>query len=189
MPPHEPFLLFTSPLREHGIKHMVSGSVAAIYYGEPRLTNDVDIVIWLFEEKVNALISSFPLDQFYCPPREVLLEEIQRPERGQGNIIHHETGFKADLYFVKNDPLHLWGLANTQSGEIDGQTFELAPPEYVIVRKLEFYREGSSEKHLRDIHCMISCLENNLHEEQLETFIKERGLQKQWSLAKNYTTP
>jgi len=29
--------------------------------------------------------------------------------------------------------------------------FRVAAPEYVIVRKLEFFREGGSEKHLRDI--------------------------------------
>jgi len=32
----------------------------------------------------------------------------------------------------------------------------LAPPEYVIVRKLEYYREGGSEKHLRDIRAMLA---------------------------------
>ena len=31
----------------------------------------------------------------------------------------------------------------------------VAPPEYVIVRKLQFYHEGGSEKHLRDISAML----------------------------------
>ena len=43
MPPPEPFLIFTRKLEEIGIPYMVSGSVAAIFYGEPRMTNDVDI--------------------------------------------------------------------------------------------------------------------------------------------------
>jgi hypothetical protein len=45
MPSPEPFLIFTRKLRELGLRYMVSGSVAAIFYGEPRLTNDVDISI------------------------------------------------------------------------------------------------------------------------------------------------
>ena len=45
MPSPEPFLIFTRTLNELGIRYMVSGSVAAIYYGEPRLTNDVDIIL------------------------------------------------------------------------------------------------------------------------------------------------
>ncbi len=34
----------------------------------------------------------------------------------------------------------------------------LAPPEYVIVRKLQFFREGGSQKHLRDISRMLTAL-------------------------------
>ena len=83
---------------------MVSGSVASIYYGEPRLTNDVGIVLWLTPDKVDSLIDSFPPEKFYCPPREVICGEMERDERGHCNLIHHATGFKADLYFVKNDP-------------------------------------------------------------------------------------
>lgn len=44
MPSLEPFRIFTRRLDELGLRYMVTGSVAAIYYGEPRLTNDVDLV-------------------------------------------------------------------------------------------------------------------------------------------------
>lgn len=47
MPSPEPFLLFTRAFEELGVRYMVSGSLAAMFYGEPRLTNDVDIVAFL----------------------------------------------------------------------------------------------------------------------------------------------
>jgi hypothetical protein len=47
MPPTDLFLLFTGPLEAVGLDYMVSDSVAAIVYGEPRLTNDVDIILHL----------------------------------------------------------------------------------------------------------------------------------------------
>jgi len=184
MPQTEPFLLFTNPLREHGIRYMISGSVASIYYGEPRLTNDVDIVLWLTPDKIDALIHSFPLETFYCPPRNVIAEEIDRSKRGHCNLIHHQTGFKADLYFVKHDPLHIWGLSHVQEGTIDHHAFQLAPPEYVITRKLEFFREGGAQKHLRDIHRMLICLDDDLDTEILENFIRERGLEREWAQAR-----
>ena len=43
----ELFLLFVRPLNRAGIRYVVSGSVAAIFYGEPRLTHDVDFVVFL----------------------------------------------------------------------------------------------------------------------------------------------
>jgi hypothetical protein len=45
----EPFLIFTRTLTRLRIPYMISGSVAAIYYGEPRMTNDVDIIVLLME--------------------------------------------------------------------------------------------------------------------------------------------
>ena len=47
MPAPEPFLIFTRKFHELGIPYMISGSVAAIFYGEPRLTSDVDIIAFL----------------------------------------------------------------------------------------------------------------------------------------------
>jgi hypothetical protein len=41
----ELFLVFIRPLNDLGIPYMVTGSVAAMLYGEPRLTHDVDLVL------------------------------------------------------------------------------------------------------------------------------------------------
>ncbi len=55
MPPFEPFLIFTRKFNELGLRYMVTGSVAAIYYGEPRMTNDIDVVVSLRPEDVLRL--------------------------------------------------------------------------------------------------------------------------------------
>ena len=36
-------VLFVAPLERAGIRYAITGSVAGSAYGEPRLTNDVDI--------------------------------------------------------------------------------------------------------------------------------------------------
>lgn len=97
----------------------------------------------------------FPPAEFYCPPSEEIAVEVAREQRGHFNIIHHETGFKADVYLSGRDPFHAWGLARARRLEVEGQVLVVAPPEYVIVRKLEYYREGGSEKHLRDIRSIL----------------------------------
>jgi hypothetical protein len=73
---------------------------------------------------------------------------ISRPLRGHFNLIHHETAFRADIYAAGQDELHDWGLGNRKLIEIEGEEFWLAAVEYVILRKLEYYREGGSEKHI-----------------------------------------
>lgn len=180
MPPPEPFLIFTRKLEELGIRYMVSGSVAAIFYGEPRMTNDVDIVVHLNASDARKLEPAFPAEEFYCPPREVMEIEIARRQRGHFNLIHHETGFKADIY-PACDALHRWGLAHCRQVQLEDDRMVLAPPEYVIVRKLQFFREGGSEKHLRDISRMIASLGENWDREDLMSFVREYRLDEEWS--------
>lgn len=183
MPEAEPFLLYTQRLNKLGLPYMVSGSVAAMYYGEPRLTHDIDIVLELRRGDIERFAAAFPGEAFYCPPTEVIRLEQAREERGHFNLIHHDTGFKADLYLARNDALHRWGLANTRVVTFRGERISLAPPEYVILRKLQFYREGESQKHLRDIHRMLLGLGEEWDRTTLLQFIASNGLAPEWNKA------
>jgi len=73
MPQTELFLMFTERLEAAGIPYMVSGSVASIIYGEPRLTNDIDLIVHLGRGDEGKITEAFPLTDFYCPPEEVMV--------------------------------------------------------------------------------------------------------------------
>jgi len=62
-----------------------------------------------------------------------------------------------------------------------GRTVRLAPPEYVILRKLEFFREGRSEKHVRDIRAMLVVSADALDRAALEGWVERRGLAREWA--------
>lgn len=154
-------------------------------YGEPRLTHDVDIVAAPAMSDVNALVAAFPLEEFYCPPDDVLALEIRRGHRGHFNLIHHETGFKADVY-IAYDELHHWALANAKTLDLDDFVVRVAPIEYVVVRKLEYYREGKSEKHLRDIRSILDVSGEVIDQAFLTGQVARRNLEAEWNLV---TTP
>ena len=173
-------LLFTRRLNALGARYMVSGSVAVSIYGAPRLTHDVDLIVVLDRAKIARLPEIFPEAEFYCPPIEAIAMEAAREQRGHFNIIHHETGFKADFYLAGRDPLHAWALARTRTLDVAGEPLVVAPPEYVILRKLEFYREGGSEKHVRDIRSMLETSPDEIEHAELERMIAARGLGDVW---------
>ncbi len=185
MQDHSIFLIFTSRLNSLGVRYMITGSVASIVYGEPRMTHDIDLVIELSHEDAQRFVDTFPIESFYCPPTEVIKVELGRRLRGHFNLIHHETGFKADVYLRGIDPLHGWALRRRNKIEIEGGYIWVAPFEYVILRKLEYYREGKSEKHLRDIHGILAVSSDEIDFMVLEKKVVTLGLSQEWQLAKS----
>jgi hypothetical protein len=114
----------------------------------------------------------------------VIRREAARAQRGHINIIHHETGFKADLYLSGKDPLNQWGFERARKIDVEGEPVFVSPPELVILRKLEFYREGGSVKHIQDIQFLLkSC--SDLDVKVLEEKIDERGLKSTWLEVRN----
>jgi len=187
MPELNLFQIFLNRLNSVGINYMVTGAVAVIIYGEPRLTLDIDLVVGLNTKEVEKVIEAFPADEFYCPPPEVIKLEIRRSMRGHFNLIHHETGFKADIYLLGEDELHHWAISNRKRFDMEGEPIWLAPPEYVILRKLQYYREGGSEKHLRDVVSMIEISSEAINFDKLYAKIQINSLENEWEKANNMT--
>lgn len=179
----ELFLLFVRPFNRAGIRYVIGGSVAAIFYGEPRFTHDVDMVVFLNENSIRQLPEIFPAKDFYLPPMEAIVAEVARERRGQFNIIHMETSFKADIYPTGRDESNAWAFRNRRQEDYEGETIVLAPPEYVIVRKLEYYREGGSDKHIRDIRGILNVSGEKINQADLDEWVQRQGVEAEWKTA------
>lgn len=180
MPAADCITLFTAPLERLAVPYMITGATAAILYGQPRLTNDLDVVIELHATDIERLRAEFPETDFYAPPAEVIGLELARAQRGHFNLIHHDSGFKADLYPIRSDPLHLWALPLRRRLAFGDGAIAVAPPEYVIVRKLEYYREGGSDKHLIDIRAILEVSGEQIDRAALQGWIARLGLDPEW---------
>lgn len=178
----ELFLLFVRHFNCAGIRYIIGGSVAAIFYGEPRFTNDLDVVVFLNEADIRRLPEIFPSSDFYVPPAEAITVEVGREQRGHFNIIHMDTSFKTDVYLTGRDEFNAWAFRNKRRIEFQGEVLVLAPPEYVIVRKLEYFREGGSEKHLRDIRAMLNVSGETINRDDLNHWIQRQSVEAQWKL-------
>ncbi|MGD0536577.1 MAG: hypothetical protein ABSC03_02900 [Verrucomicrobiota bacterium] len=180
MPEPDLIELFAQPLNQLGVRYLVSGSVAAMLYGEPRVTHDIDLVVLLRSEDVPRLAEVFPAPEFYVPPASVIAAEMSRDLRGHFNLVHIGSGLKADFYLASRDELHAWAFRHTRRYAIGEISIALAPPEYVILRKLEYYREGGSEKHRRDIRAMLAISGDQIDRPAVAEWIQRRGLETEW---------
>lgn len=117
-----------------------------------------------------------------------MLLEARRESRGHFNVIHVPSGLKADVYPANRDPLHAWAITRALRVPVGTLTVSVAPPEYVILRKLEYHREGGSEKHLRDIRAMLALSLVPIDRAALADWLARLGLEAQWRLVTNTST-
>jgi len=89
MEPSELLQFVARVLEGLDLRYLVTGSIATIYYGEPRFTNDIDIVVILTAERVQEFCRAFPTSDFYVS--EGAARQAVR-EHGQFNIIHRHPG-------------------------------------------------------------------------------------------------
>ena len=178
MPEFDLTAIFALPLNRSGVPYMIVGSVAAISYGVHRLTNDIDAVLQMSVRDARKVHGAFPESEFYVPPLEVIEEEVRRRDRGHFNFMHHASGYKADVFLRPNDPLEAWAFARRRKVMVESEEVWVAPPELVIIRKLEFYREGEQKKHVEDVRGLLEF--EDLDQRFIEANVERLGLQEQW---------
>jgi hypothetical protein len=168
--------LFVEPLDRLEIPYMITGGVASVIYGDPRFTRDVDLVLDLGAPDIRRLLSEFSGKDFYVPPVEVLEEESSRREGGHFNLIHRETALRADVYLSGDDPLHAWAFGRRRRVLLERTGIWVAPIEYVILRKLQYFEASESERHLRDVAMMLRISGDLIDGPELERWIVQLDL-------------
>ena len=181
--------LFVRPLNLLRIPYMVTGAVASVVYGEPRLTRDIDLVIALRPRDARRFAAAWSAEQFYVPPVEVIEEESGRVAHGHFNVIHHQTAMRADVYLPGDDALNAWSFAHQVTRRIEDDEVILAPIEAVILYKLRYYQMGKSDRHLRDIHHMLRISGDLVDRPELERWAARLGVEGEWQQAQEFQEP
>ncbi|MCU0571273.1 MAG: hypothetical protein MUF49_32495, partial [Oculatellaceae cyanobacterium Prado106] len=132
------------------LPYYISGGVASSIHGEARSTRDLDLVIQIQEDQVEALVTALRSAGFYCPDGAV--EEVKSFRSKLLNITHTETIANADLYVMEPSPFSQSQMARRRLLPLDGQAgFWLISAEDLILQKLLWRRNSTSEKQWRDI--------------------------------------
>ncbi len=134
------------------LEYALVGSIAAMSYGEPRATLDIDVVVALDRSGLDALEGVFSAPEFYLSAEAA---EVALRSKAQFNVIHPGVGMKVD-FFVAGDAVDESQIRRRlRRAVLPGTEAWCSPPEELIVKKLSSYRHGASDKHLRDIASML----------------------------------
>ncbi|MCC7143349.1 MAG: hypothetical protein IT349_14720 [Candidatus Eisenbacteria bacterium] len=156
---------------------VIGGSVASSLQGLPRQTIDLDVVVELPGDRVDALVVAAAAS-FYVS--EFAVREAVRNQRAF-NLIHVETAFKIDCYIAGPDQFDRAQFDRAIAVELPGlpgRILRVASAEDVILRKLEWYRLGHevSERQWHDVIGVLKVQGDRLDTGYLDAWAAIRGV-------------
>lgn len=158
-------------LEAAGIAYMVTGSLAAAFYAQPRMTRDIDLVVEL-QMRDAARIPALFADEFLVDEHEV-----RRAIAGRGmcNLIHTTAIVKVDLIIRKATPYHQQEFQRRRRIDAAGTQVWSVSPEDLILSKLAWSQPSGSELQLRDARLLLRSVAN-LDLAYLERWAAELGI-------------
>lgn len=161
--------LVADRLNKAQINYMLSGSVALTFYGKPRMTRDIDIVIILPLKDVNQFVKLFEQD-FYID-KEMVNDAVRH--QNIFNIIHFETVIKIDFIIRKSDEYRILEFSKRKKTILDDMEISVVSLEDLIISKLYWAKDSYSEMQIKDIASLIDL---NFDESYLKEWIHRLGL-------------
>ncbi|MFQ5412409.1 MAG: hypothetical protein ACE5EC_08915 [Phycisphaerae bacterium] len=161
-----------------GIPYLVTRSMVTIFFGEPRVTNDRDIVVDLPAQQIKPFCDAFQSPEFDLS-HEAVREAVNTS--GQFNIIHPASGLKVDVIIPRDTPFNRSRL--DRAIRVDpggGRRASFASIEDVIIKKMEYYHERGSAKHLRDITGVLKVSGDRIDRGYIDDWAKRLQLVDIW---------
>jgi hypothetical protein len=157
-----------------GIDYLVSGSIASSYYGEPRATHDLDLVVTLHQEDIDALTAAFRSPEFFLS-RAAIEEAVQH--RSMFNIIAVDGADKIDFWLLKDEPFDQSRFARRRRVRLFDADIMIASPEDMIVMKLRWsHMSGGSLKQRNDIRGIRETQTGRLDWDYIEHWAEKLGV-------------
>lgn len=151
------------------VPFMLTGSFAMAYYGKPRMTRDLDLVVALVEDDIHGVVEVMTPD-FYIDA-----DDVRSAVMAQRlfNLMHHDTGIKIDLIVRKNAEYRQVEFARRRPVELNGVKTWIVSREDLILSKLVWAKESGSELQRRDVKTL---LDDSVEREYLEHWAARLGV-------------
>lgn len=133
------------------IPFMLTGSFAMAYYGQPRMTRDLDLVVSMGSGNINGLVAVLSPD-FYVDTDAI--RAAIRTER-LFNLLHNATGIKVDLIVRKSAEYRRVEFDRRQPVQLGGVQTWIVSREDLILSKLVWAKDTNSELQRRDVKNLL----------------------------------
>jgi hypothetical protein len=175
--------LVLESLEAAGVEYMIGGAIAEWAWGEPRATQDLDIVIKLPVKAAGRFSKELEKRNMLVPVDIILDALVEDRADIPLNAIHIYSGLKADLYLMREGN-KLRQSAFQRRVKVDygppiGKVF-VHSPEDLILYKLMFLGLSGQPKHARDIAAILRAKKDSLDYGYIEEWASRLGLVSAW---------
>jgi len=156
---------------------MLSGSFASAYYGAPRSTQDIDLVIETTYAQLGKFVQSLSSDEYYVD-LNAALDAYKR--QSLFNVIDLATGWKIDFIIRKSRDFSEQEFRRRQRVSLERLELFITSAEDVVISKLEWSKLAKSQRQIEDVAGILRARWESLDRSYLETWISNLGLEKEW---------
>ena len=164
-------------LDQAGVGYMLTGSFASAYYGVPRSTQDLDLVIEASAEQLQTFVRSLPTEEYYAD-LDAALEA--RKHESLFNVIDLSTGWKIDLIIRKSRPFSMQEFHRRQQVKLQSLLLFVTTAEDIVIAKLEWSKFAQSQRQIEDVAAILRVRGALLDRGYLMKWVRELNLETQW---------
>jgi hypothetical protein len=170
----------TTALDQNNIAYMLTGSFASAYYGMPRSTQDIDIIVEATPEQLRGLTSSLPANQYYFD-----LDAALQAHRAESmfNVIDLSTGWKIDFILRKSRPFSHEEFRRRVRVNLQDVSLFVASAEDIVVAKLEWSKRAQSQRQIDDAAAILRTRRETLDRSHIEKWTRDLHLEDEWDNA------
>jgi len=158
------------------IPYMLTGGLAVVYYGAPRTTHDIDVVILISPADITRIKDMLEPD--FLVDEESIKAALR--EGSMFNAIHDETGYKVDFWMLKPDEYDRARFSRRVQVSVLGVTMSLPTAEDVIISKLDWFKQSDVDKHFYDVRGIVAIQKDTLDTAYIARWCEAKGLLDLW---------
>ncbi|NMF86342.1 hypothetical protein [Nodosilinea sp. P-1105] len=158
------------------VPYYVTGGVAAITYGEPRTTRDLDMVISVSRDALGPLAAALEAAGFYVPG----VEDVAMGRMHTLQVTQVATISRADFVLADTSEYEQLKFARRRLIPLPhGPEVYVAAPEDIVVSKLRWGQTSQSEKQWRDVLGILKTQQDDLDYDYMHVWAASFNLSQQ----------
>lgn len=174
---------FLKALNSLRIPYMITGAYAVSYYGMPRATHDLDVVIEIAAKDIEKICRKLKKT---CEIDEKMIENAVQ-YRTHFSVIYSKGDLRADLWILKNKPIENVKFERRQKISLFSVSTFMISPEDIILTKLDWYKRSKNTKHLDDAVGIIKVQDKKLDTIYIKNVIDKLEIKKYWEQAVRFS--